>query len=163
MTRVDFWDTVSPPNYMTKKRKQRAVRKPITSAQLDAKAVPEIQRFREELESRRKAEESFRAELPELTPAELEFRQRLKEVSNSPTFVEYRKHNETVRQIYAAGAGKDVTTMSPNERREYCAIMDRVRWGRATLESNRPVEQKLAEFKVQLDRSHPYDQGCSRF
>ena len=64
----------------------------------------------------------------------------------------YQTQLELVRKIYVKFAVKDVSTMIPEELEEYRYHLDLTRWARAALESNRPVEQKLAELKLALSR-----------
>jgi hypothetical protein len=63
---------------------------------------------------------------------------------------QYQVHVNMIHEIYAKYALKDITTMSPEEKEHYRFIMDRVRQGRGLLESNLPVEQKLAELTVRF-------------
>jgi hypothetical protein len=84
-----------------------------------------------------------------------ELRRRIEAASHSPMEEptpesEYQRHLEYVRCMYEDYAQKDLETMSANEREQYRANMDRVRWGRVALESDRPVEEKLVELKLRL-------------
>ena len=86
---------------------------------------------------------------------EEEFRKRLEAVRHSPVKEPtldscYQEQLEYVRRTYEDYAQKDLETMSVNEREQYRVRMDRIRWGRVALESDRPVEEKLVELKLRL-------------
>ena len=74
----------------------------------------------------------------------------------------YQEQLELVRKIYEVFAAKDVTTLSPKEREQYRKDLDRTRYARVALESNRPIEQKLVELNMQLGRPHPSNQDFSQ-
>jgi hypothetical protein len=70
----------------------------------------------------------------------------------------YQEQVELVRKIYEFWAVKDVTTLSLEEREQYRQYMDRTRFARVALESDRSVGQKLVDLNVQLARPCPsYD------
>ena len=106
---------------------------------------PAALKFREELIAAREA--SITPELPVKPPEPLTIEERYRAF---PVEGRYQVHINMVHELYAKYALKDITTMSPKEKEDYRVIMDRIRWGRVALESNLPVEQKLAELTVRL-------------
>jgi microsomal dipeptidase-like Zn-dependent dipeptidase len=65
---------------------------------------------------------------------------------------EYQEELQHVQRMYERASQKDVTTMPPVALEFYRQEMDRIRYARVSLESDRSIEEKLAELKVQRDR-----------
>ncbi len=64
----------------------------------------------------------------------------------------YAEQLELVQKLYKSYEKKDPMTLSPREREEYRKALDLTRYARAALESDRPLEIKLAELNFQLSR-----------
>jgi hypothetical protein len=92
------------------------------------------------------AQTQCRNEMTDKESRRQEFRKRLAQATR------YQKELELVGKIYEKYAQKDITTLSPEEREVYRVQMDRIRYARVALESDRPVEEQLAELDFQLGR-----------
>lgn len=107
--------------------------------------------------------DKFRKSLEPVGPLPVkELRRRIEEASPSPVKEPtlescYQDQLEYVCRIYEDYAQKDAETMSANEREQYRARMDLMRWGRVALESDRQVEQKLVELKLRSERPHSFE------